>query len=61
MRTLEKWINKILAINPDRTLDNIYHSMHGLYTKEQILTVWTPEEVEEEETLDEREDDDSDD
>ena len=35
---------QILAIKPDRTLDEIYHAMHGFYTKEQILTVWKPEE-----------------
>ena len=48
MGTIEKWIKKILTINPDRTLDNIYHSMHGLYTKKQILAVWEPEEDQDE-------------
>ncbi len=33
-----------MAINPDRTLDEIYHAMHCFYSKDQILTVWAPEE-----------------
>lgn len=43
MKPLEEWVAQILVIKPDRTLDEIYHAMHGFYSKEQILTVWKPE------------------
>jgi len=46
MKPLKTWVAQILAIEPDRTLDEIYHAMHCFYTKEQILTVWKPEEEE---------------
>ena len=44
MKPLKKWIEQILTIKPDRTLDEIYRAMHGFFSKEQILTVWKPEE-----------------
>ncbi len=52
MKKLKEWVEQILDINPDRTLDEIYRAMHCFYSKEQILTVWKPEEEEREETED---------
>lgn len=43
MKPLAEWVEEILAIKQERTLDEIYRAMHCFYSKEEILTVWKPE------------------
>ena len=39
MKELNKWVEELLRINPNRTVDELHNAMHKAYSKDKIERV----------------------